>query len=69
MANHCIAIGPGAEANDCDHQFVLRVNDTTYETIMTPEESEVMHRVIRRAVANSKGPQEPVGNQVSISAS
>ncbi len=48
--NYCIALGDGAQANDCDYQLSIGANGGQYSTVMTPKEWEVVNRVVRRAV-------------------
>ncbi len=64
--NHCIALGDGAQANDCDYQFSISTNGGQYSTVMTPEEYEVVNRVVRRAIEGGfklRGNNEMIGYQ------
>lgn len=54
MSNYCIAIGDRSNAEG-DYVFAFSANGKNYSTQMTPQEQEVVARVVRRAV-NNPGP-------------
>lgn len=48
IADHCVVIGPvHAERS---YEFAFAVGTDAYRTVMTPEEYEVVRRVVCRAV-------------------
>ncbi|HEC65968.1 MAG TPA: hypothetical protein ENI23_11805 [bacterium] len=59
VANHCICIGnhAGKWIVDEDYQFCFTVSGNLieeYRTTMTPEEFEVVNKVVRRAIKNKR---------------
>lgn len=69
ITQYTIAIGKNAQATH-NREFVIRIDDTVYETRMSPAEALVMYQVMSRLMENRvSGPIQPYGNQVSLSAS
>lgn len=53
IGSHCIVIGDGAgrDLKREDYQFIFKVGDKEYQTTMTPEEYEVINKVVRRTLS------------------
>lgn len=59
MNDYVCAIGNGTvEHINGDHCFLFSLDGNVYRTIMTPEESQHVHAVVRRAIANPVGPTQ-----------
>ena len=51
--NHCITLGDTPEPKS-DYEFAIRIGDINASTVMTPDEKEVVERVVRRALAQAE---------------
>lgn len=67
IGSHCIVIGDcaGKDLKGEDYQFIFKVGDKEYQTTMTPEEYEVINKVVRRTFISQSNLKEKILEQIN----